>query len=290
MDICDLPTELILDISKCVSFKDFSRLLLVNQRHREHLSPILYLKLLPLHTGSLADEHTYTHTDEGSTEQVPFTRKDVLQWAIEHGSVRTLDSIDAAETLQPSNINFLTCVPTIRRNTDGPFGLCPILPLHLAALCGEPAVVRYFLWKGADVNATVAGILRPIHLAKTGEIVQILMASGSCLDTVDGMTPLLCSLMHGANSSATSTFLQLGADPNQANSYDGTTPAQVAVDQRNVDALKVLLEAGADARQPLPGGGHLIYRAVLLTQLKTYKYIPPGPSKAYQCPQCCDFA
>lgn len=256
MDICALPTELILEIARYISLEEFSRLLLTNRRHEKYLSPVLYFKLLPLRSGDCL------------AEQATFTRMDVLQWAVKRGSLRTLDKLDEAEALEPSTINYLTCEIYDKAGDPCRVETRGVLPLHLAAVCGQPAIVRYFLQKGADVNATATDGLLPIHFAKTGEIVQIFVASGSRLDTVSGITPLLCSLMYDADISAITAFLQLGIDPNQAADSDGRTPAQVAVDEGNVDALKLLLEAGAHADRPFPGGYYLIDRAVWLERLR----------------------
>ncbi|KAM0806599.1 putative Ankyrin repeat-containing domain protein [Seiridium cardinale] len=264
MDICEFPIELILEIARYTSFRDFSQLLLANRRYEKCLSSVLYLKLLPL------------QPDSRLAEQGHLNRKDLLGWAMEHGSLRTLQKVNESEALEPCIINQITFKPPATPADDSPLGSHELLPLHLEALCGQPSIVRYLIQRGADVNATVAHGLLPVHFGKTGEVVQILIASGSRLDIVNGTTPLLCSLMHHADSSAVAAFIQLGADPNQADS-SGTTPAQVAVDQGNVDALKVLLEAGADIKQPLPGGENLIYRAVWLTRPDSPKSDAPSP-------------
>ncbi|KAK6063079.1 ankyrin repeat protein [Seiridium cupressi] len=264
MDICDFPLELILEIAIYTSSRDFSQLVLAERRYEKCLSSVLYVMLLPL------------QPDSRLAEQGPLNRKGVLGWAVEHGSLRTLQKVNESEALKPCIINQITFKPSTTSADDGPLGSHELLPLHLAALCGQPSIVRYLIQRGADVNATVAHGLLPVHLGKTGEVVQILIASGSRLDIVDGTTPMLCSLTHHADSSAVAAFNQLGADPNQADS-SGTTPAQVAVDQGNVDALKVLLEVGADIKQPLPGGETLIYRAVWLTRPDSPKSDAPSP-------------
>ncbi|KAH9904481.1 ankyrin repeat-containing domain protein [Xylariomycetidae sp. FL2044] len=275
MNICNLPVELILMIASDLSMRDFTQLLLVDRAHQTKLSPILYAKLLP---PPPAD-------DESHAAQDHFTTKDVLQWAIQNGSLGTLEKIDAARPLQPPLLNRTTYIPmsidgySESEDHPGHLGSSPVLSLHLASLCGQSAIVHYLLQKGALVNATVADGVRPIHLAKTGEVVQILVAAGSQLDVARGRTPLLFSLSHHSDCTAVAAFLQSGVDANQA-AEDGATPAQVAVDRGNVGALKVLLEAGVDASKSLSGGEHLLDRAVWFARMRFSNDIPPDPYTA----------
>lgn len=249
-DICDLPPELILEVAKHISFKDHSRWLLANRRYEKCLTRILYLRLLPLKLLPTTDAQNEPIRDDTS-----FTRSAVVRWAVEHGFIRTLEKMDEVESLELS-INRMTekCTASYDPSLE-------LLPLHQASLYGHDHVVEYLLQKGAKVDAIVAGGLLPIHFAKTGEVVQILVAHGSRLDAAGGITPLANSLSHGAKPSAVKTFLQLGADPNHVAST-GTTAAEAAVIRNNVDALRILLEAGADVTRPLPDGSFLIFKAI----------------------------
>jgi len=235
-DICELPTELILEIVKHIKYKDHSSLLLANRRYEKCLTRILYLRLSLL------------------------TKRIVVGWAVKHGSVRTLDKVEDVESLE-SFINCLTVTPTGTCGNEESSKPLELLPLHQASLYGQHRIIEYLVEKGANVNAVVAGGLLPIHFARTGEVVQVLVEHGSHLDAPGGITPLINSLSHQAEPSAVKAFFQLGADPNHV-AQNGTTPAEMAVLRGNVNALETLLEAGADVTGPLPKGDFLIFKAI----------------------------
>ncbi|KAH8202523.1 hypothetical protein TruAng_003331 [Truncatella angustata] len=244
--ICDLPPELLLQVAQHLSFKDHARWLLADRRHRACLSPILYLRLLPLRTDASGSG--------GDASQI--TRKDVVQWAVEHGRVCTLKNVDEFEDMASF---FGTAL------TSSVAGL-ELTPIHQAALCGQASVIDYLLQKGADVNASTTNGLLPMHLAKTGEVVHLLADHGGRLysdATPSGVSALTSSISHQCEPSAVTAFVQLGADPNHV-AQDGTTAAEVAIVQGSVDALGILLDSGVDANKALPSGGSLLYKAIWL--------------------------
>ncbi|KAH9883451.1 ankyrin repeat-containing domain protein [Xylariomycetidae sp. FL2044] len=245
--ICVFPPELLLQVAQHLSFKDHARWVLADRRHRNCLSPILYLRLPP------------SKTDASDSGQDPdqITRRDVVQWASEHGLVCTLKNVDEVEEIASFFDTTLT---------SSIAGLGRLTPIHLAALCGHASVIHYLLQKGADVNASTTDGLLPIHLANTGEVVRLLVDHGARVDrdaTPSGVSPLTSSISHKCEPSAVTAFLQLGADPNHV-AQDGMTAAEVAIVHGNVDALSILLDSGVDANRPLPSGGFLLYKALWL--------------------------
>ncbi|KAK6069824.1 ankyrin repeat protein [Seiridium cupressi] len=245
-NICDLPPELLLQVTQHLSFKEHARWLLVDRRHRDCVSPILYLRLLPSTAG--------TSGSVGDATQI--TRKDVVRWAVEHGLVCTLKHVDEVEDMASF---FGTGLTSSAAGLD-------LTPIHQAALYGHTSVIDYLLQKGADVNASTTNGLLPMHLAKTGEVVHLLAAHGGRLDhdaTPSGVSALTSSISHQCAPSAVTAFLRFGVDPNHV-AQDGTTAAEVAIVQGNVDALGILLHCGVDADKALPSGGFLLYKAIWL--------------------------
>lgn len=100
-------------------------------------------------------------------------------------------------------------------------------PLMEAAREGHQTIVDQLLSGGANANAIAfdsALRLTPMHLAAIGgdpAIVKILARTGANLDAqdTDGSTPLLWALFE-QNSEAVGTLLQLGADPLIKNKFD----------------------------------------------------------------------
>ncbi|KAI9148999.1 Chain A, Monoextended DARPin R12 [Paramyrothecium foliicola] len=209
--------------------------------------------------------------DEPQKDDEALTRKDVLRWATAHGSIPTLRKVDEAESLRP----FLSSMTFLTTRTEAAMGEqpLPLLLLHLASLAGHTDVVRFFLELGADVNATVAGFLLPIHFAKTADVVSTLLSHGSRIDNTGGYTPLFFSLSWGADSSAARAFLDLGIDPNYINPF-GLTASVAAIEAGNPDALQLLLEAGAEVNNTLVRGEHLIYYAIWSASRFSYNNVP----------------
>ncbi|KAI0470617.1 ankyrin repeat-containing domain protein [Xylariaceae sp. FL0804] len=254
-DICDFPTEILLEVANYLSFTDHLRWILVSRRYERCLSRILYLRLLPTRPMPYAGAQR-----ENAANPDAITRNAVVRWAVEHGSIPTLEKVDAIESLE----RFINCPTTKSTGHCGVGRRCfGLMPLHQAALHGQSHIIGYLLAKGADINAEVAGGLLPVHYAKTGDVVRELVAHGSRLDAPGGVTPLINSLLLDTTPSAVEAFLQLGADPNQVTRNE-TTAAEMAVIRGNCGALDLLLKAGADVTRPLPRGGFLIYKAIWL--------------------------
>jgi len=121
-------------------------------------------------------------------------------------------------------------------------------PLHLAGFYGHVDAARWLLERGAAVEAISTGreANRPLHAALAGAgnpaLVELLVARGAdvCATGASGITPL-----HIAASRGSEQFVALlragGADP-QAAMHDGRTPADLAA-ERNFPALADQLRA-----------------------------------------------
>ncbi len=94
-------------------------------------------------------------------------------------------------------------------------------PLHLAAAMNHTSLVRWLLDRGADPNAVAVPYNTPTAL-----IGCIIPKTALCMPTVEAL-------------------LSAGADPTLA-PKGSPKPIHVAVDYRNVDAMRRLAEAGAD--------------------------------------------
>ena len=90
-------------------------------------------------------------------------------------------------------------------------------PLMLAAFLGHSDVVKYLLWRGADINAQDhAGFTALMYAAATGYkgTVKYLLKRGADLAVIarDGRTPLMIAAQHG-QMGVYKLLLDAGADP-----------------------------------------------------------------------------
>ncbi|KAK6000624.1 hypothetical protein QM012_003349 [Aureobasidium pullulans] len=127
--------------------------------------------------------------------------------------------------------------------------------LSYAATCGAESVARLLLERGAEPNCQDFAHRTPLcHAAESGscEVTMLLLDHGAYIDHADdnGATPLL--LAARAESSAArpqhekiiSLLLAKGADVN-VKSREQETPLSLAVQNKLVDSVRLLLQAGA---------------------------------------------
>ena len=103
---------------------------------------------------------------------------------------------------------------------------------------------------GADVNATNKDNLTALMLAcmkKRGDAIHVLLAAGSDanIGSILGQTCLMCAVQELCSKEVLQAIIDHGADVNATNKYNFTALI-MACEQRNEDAITVLLQAGAD--------------------------------------------
>ena len=119
--------------------------------------------------------------------------------------------------------------------------------LMTASHKGNPEIVRYLLEKGADPK--IQNYYEGTALALGSrfgnvKVVQTLLEWGANPNdvSVSVYPPLIEAIIEGANE-VILALLNARADPNVL--FDGQTPLMIAADE-NVNAIQILLEAGAD--------------------------------------------
>ncbi|RSL68329.1 hypothetical protein CEP54_002834 [Fusarium duplospermum] len=158
-------------------------------------------------------------------------------------------------------------MPVLRSGQGTSPGSFGMTPLHAAAKGGHIDVVHLLIEYGADVEATVAGNLRPLHFANNECVVMALVRHGSSIHPQgkSEVSPLTYVLTTKPHLSAVRCLLQLGCNPNSATSL-GFTAADAAVQTGNVEALQLLLNAGLDVSPSISGNNSLIYKAIYCCQ------------------------
>ncbi len=125
--------------------------------------------------------------------------------------------------------------------------------LHWAAERGQAIVAEQLISASADVSArTRIGSYTPLHLAARsghGSIVHLLLEAGSdpgAATTNSGVTPLHLAAAASGGADAVAALLAHGADPNALEWSAGQSPLMFAAGSNRAEAVRVLLEGGAD--------------------------------------------
>ncbi len=126
-------------------------------------------------------------------------------------------------------------------------------PLHSAVFSGNTNIIQRLLISGADINAVITSSgwtpLHPSALSGWYDATKVLVEKGINLNTVDkrGMTALHYAVLTGNREAEKVAVLLLknGAEFNTT-AIDGSTPLLTAVQKGKDEAVKLLLEKGAD--------------------------------------------
>ena len=140
-------------------------------------------------------------------------------------------------------------------------------PVADATRDGDIETVRSLLKQGVDVNAAQGDGMTALHWAAftdNVEIAQMLIYAGANVEAgtrLNSITPLFMAAQNGSPSMV-ETLVGGGADPN-ATMSTGTTPLMMSAASGSVDAVKALLDAGAepDAKESAQGQTALMFAA-----------------------------
>jgi len=155
-------------------------------------------------------------------------------------------------------------IATVRRLLDGGADIDAqnsdsFTPLHLAALGGHLAVVRLLIEKGASMEATTRNGMTPLHVAAyrgQADVAEFLLEKGANPNARgEDWTPLhLAAEESGDSAETVEVLLRYGGEVD-ARLDDGQTPLMCAAYRGNPEAVRVLLDAGADVSARTKGGG-----------------------------------
>ena len=128
-----------------------------------------------------------------------------------------------------------------------------ITSMHQAVLSGDRAAVQRLIRSGADVNAANRyGVTALLLAAQRGhaDLIDILLKAGASVKAADARLPdgqtLLMHASGTGNVASMKALIAAGSGINARETRSGTTAAIWAATRNRADAVRVLVEAGAD--------------------------------------------
>jgi len=125
--------------------------------------------------------------------------------------------------------------------------------LHWAAMNGDSELAQMLIFAGANVRATTRlGTYTPLYLASQqghGKVIQALVAAGSDVKagTPNGTTPLMVAAASG-EVEAVRVLLDNGADVNAKDGVRAQTPLMYAAASNRAAVIELLASKGADLK------------------------------------------
>ncbi|MBQ4236960.1 MAG: ankyrin repeat domain-containing protein [Treponema sp.] len=141
-------------------------------------------------------------------------------------------------------------------------------PLHFAAAMSDPAIVKYLIDHGADIEAKTKFDATPLLVAGSNtsnpDVIETLLACGADLEARDCENEsLLIEAAKNKDPSIIECVLKKGFDLEEKD-VDGWTPIMNAARwNENSDIISILKKAGADWNAKTASGGNLLHLAAL---------------------------
>lgn len=277
MNSPDHLQDIFFEISKYLPFSSLVAWSLTSRTHYDALTGVILHKLgscehrplkewrdevRPQYCPHLHNRRHMLDIHGGDLYSTTFSRAAVSVWAASRGHVRTVRNILSVEEMGP-----WIDIPVLSSGHGTSLGSLGMTALHAAADGGHADVIDLLVEYGADVEATVAGNLRPIHFAKNENVVMALVRHGSSIHPQGKslVSPLTYILTRNPDLSAIRCLLSLGCDIN-APTWLGVTAVDAAIQAGNTEALKLLLDAGPDLSHWTSGVDSLISEVVCYHQ------------------------